>query len=21
MQKGYFDSYSYDTPVKEKLNL
>jgi 1-acyl-sn-glycerol-3-phosphate acyltransferase len=21
MQKGYFDSYSYNTPVKEKLNL
>ncbi|MCU0474274.1 MAG: 1-acyl-sn-glycerol-3-phosphate acyltransferase [Bacteroidales bacterium] len=21
MQTGYFDSYSYDTPVKEKLNL
>jgi 1-acyl-sn-glycerol-3-phosphate acyltransferase len=21
MQKGYFDSYSYDSPVKERLNL
>jgi len=21
MKKGYFDSYSYDTPVKERLNL
>ena len=21
MQKGYFESYTYDTPEKEKLNL